>query len=90
MRMYNDGEKQVITGDEEILSQIEGADLRAVVVPEVLSRADADNLAKAYSIAVSQPHVVTFFDETVVVEKNENIKIYAVLKQQFVKGFEKR
>lgn len=87
MRMNNDYANKpagTITGDEALLAKIEGVDLSDVVVPDSLALRSADNVATAYSKAKSQPHTSTGEGDDVVVHTNENIKIYAVVKNRYL------
>jgi hypothetical protein len=79
--------KLIIKGDEALISQLEGADLSGVDLSGF--RATADDLYKAYELAVAQP-VKEVKDRNTgeVIGTVDNVKKYGALKQKCIAAFE--
>lgn len=82
---FNDKNTQaIIEGDELLLGKIKGQSLDNVQVPADYTHLNASKLVKAYDKAERQPHQVVDGEE----KRFENVKLYAVLRNKFLKSFE--
>ena len=79
----------LITDDEALLAKIEGVTVNDVEIPEEYKTINADSLATAYDRATFSPHQYKVVDGEISTKENENIKLYAVLKQRFISSFNK-